>query len=98
VVLQADDSIVAIAGTITIEFCEHNVNRATRVWLLDLNQHDGLKVTPKGCLCRCTRCFDKAFLRVNGRNIEGPTHRAIAEEVIAPLLASLSAPQPVGER
>ena len=96
--MQADDSLVTDPGDITIEFCEHNVNRATRVWLLDLNRHDGLKVTPKGCLCRCTRCFDVASLRINGRDIEGPTHRAIAEEAIGPLLDSLSVPQPVGER
>jgi uncharacterized protein YuzB (UPF0349 family) len=83
--------------TIVVEFCEHNVNRATRGWLLELNRHDGLKVTARGCLCRCTRCFDKPSLRIDGRDIEGPTHRDIAEETIAPLLANISVPQPACE-
>ncbi len=94
----ADDSIVSNTNTIVVEFCEHNVNRATRGWLMDLNRHGGLKVTPRGCLCRCTRCFETPSLRIDGRDIEGPTHKEIAEETIAPLLTGINAPQPVGER
>lgn len=67
---------------ILIEFCERNVDRATRDWLEQLNSRPGVEVVPRGCMANCTRCFEAVYLRIDGRDIEGETHRAIVEEVL----------------
>lgn len=79
---------------IVIEFCERNVSRAVREWLHELDGKPGVVVIPRGCLNNCTRCFEATYLRIDGRDIEGETHRAIAEEILGPEFVALTARRP----